>query len=900
MIGKYSDKLMIIATFAIFLFSMIGYALPEKTVEFHSAWPKDVERIWVGQEYWANRLQDWRIKNGRLECTEGSLNKPMRTVHLLTYSLSSKRGEFVLTVKTGILNNENKLQRTGWTGFLIGAGEGKMDYRGAALVHCLPGKGGGIIAAVETNGRAVFRDMEASGYAILASANKKQDLMPETIKIRLMGNPSGKMYDLELVVTDAYTNKVISKITLKHVDPARLIGNIALVSHPGYVEKETDEENSLNQGYRFWFQDWTVSGSKIKDQNYCKFGPVLATQYTLHKKELKLTAQFPPLGDGDSQKAYLEIRSDKEQPWIRSDEKRIIIPGRTAGFVVKNWNDSLDWEYRVVYPLKQSDGSRKDTYYKGIIRHNPVEKSVIRVAAFTGNMNMYRKVKRSKGKQWADTKMILTPVAIKDLWTYDNVWFPHAELVRHVDQQHPDLLFFSGDQIYEGVPTQAERTELDYLYKWYLWCWAFRDLTKDIPTITIPDDHDIYQGNLWGAGGRHCGDDISDGGYQLTPQMVNMIQRTQTNHLPDPYDPTPVQQGIGVYYTDLIWGGISFAVIEDRKFKSGPAILPDDIPRQRGAWISQEVDDMSKLDVPEAKLLGDRQLRFLQHWTADWSGGVQMKVLLSQTNFNSVHTRPDHKLARDLDKNAWPQTGRNKAVDIIRRGFAVHICGDQHLGSTIHYGVEEWEDASVAFCVPSIAVGHQRVWEPAHPGENHKNGMPDYTGRYFDAFGNRMTVIAAASPIRPDKLTDEQVNRPRAELYRRRSGYGIIDFDKQDRKIIINCWPRQINPQTPNAKQFIGWPIVIDQMDNYGLEAVAFLPTLKVTNLSNPVVQIIDVDTADIIYTIRINGSQFRPKVFKQGYYTIRIGDPDVSKIKIIENIHSLEPDEDKVIEITF
>ena len=76
-------------------------------------------------------------------------------------------------------------------------------------------------------------------------------------------------------------------------------------------------------------------------------------------------------------------------------------------------------------------------------------------------------------------------------------------LARH----DPDLLFFAGDQIYEGNPTRvvrqpADESLLDYLYKWYLWCWTYRDLTRDRPTVTIPDDHDVHQGNVWGAGGK--------------------------------------------------------------------------------------------------------------------------------------------------------------------------------------------------------------------------------------------------------------------------------------------------------------------------------------------------------------------------------------------------------------
>ena len=48
---------------------------------------------------------------------------------------------------------------------------------------------------------------------------------------------------------------------------------------------------------------------------------------------------------------------------------------------------------------------------------------------------------------------------------------------------------------------------------------------------------------------------------------------------------------------------------------------------------------------------------------------------------------------QDHDSNSWPQTGRNKALRAIRKGLAVHIAGDQHLGSTIQYGIDDWNDA---------------------------------------------------------------------------------------------------------------------------------------------------------------------------------------------------------------
>ena len=36
--------------------------------EFRSDWPVDAGRVWVGRDYWANPLQDWRLRNGLLEC----------------------------------------------------------------------------------------------------------------------------------------------------------------------------------------------------------------------------------------------------------------------------------------------------------------------------------------------------------------------------------------------------------------------------------------------------------------------------------------------------------------------------------------------------------------------------------------------------------------------------------------------------------------------------------------------------------------------------------------------------------------------------------------------------------------------------------------------------------------
>ena len=67
-----------------------------------------------------------------------------------------------------------------------------------------------------------------------------------------------------------------------------------------------------------------------------------------------------------------------------------------------------------------------------------------------------------------------------------------------------------------------------------------------------------------------------------------------------------------------------------------------------------------------------------------------MKCVLSQTAFCGavhLHGSEENRLLADLDSNAWPQTGRNRALREIRRAWAPHLCGDQHLAVMIKHGI---------------------------------------------------------------------------------------------------------------------------------------------------------------------------------------------------------------------
>lgn len=69
-------------------------------------------------------------------------------------------------------------------------------------------------------------------------------------------------------------------------------------------------------------------------------------------------------------------------------------------------------------------------------------------------------------------------------------------------------------------------------------------------------------------------------------------------------------------------------------------------------------------------------------------------------------------------------------------------------------------------------------------------------------------------------------------------------------------------------------------MDNYGREAVAWLPTLKISGDTDPVVEIINQTTGEPEYIVRINGNEFIPEVFSNDKFSVKVSYPEKELVK--------------------
>jgi hypothetical protein len=795
-------------------------------------------------------MEDWQLKDGRIETVSNIQNA---SVSLLPYLLTAGDKPFRVSVKMGLLE---KGRNHGSAGLTVGALASEEEDVRAAVYF----------------GKGLDLGVSSKGYMFLGLKTKTlpEDFDMNMFRIDLEGHASADGYTLEMTILDK-EDKPVASITDQ--PEGELAGIIKLVNN-----FKTSE--SKNNGPAFWFDDLNIEGAKFENHPENLFGPVLWTMYTLSRNTLKLTAQLPPLGTSENKEALLQVKEEKE--WKTLQTTKMDPDARTATWKITEWDQSVSRQYRILFNYVNASGKTVDAEYAGEIRNEP------------------------DGK-------VLSLGALTCQYHYG---FPYSPLVRNLSASNPDLLYFSGDQIYEqngGYPIKRypeDKAILNYLGKWYMFGWAFGELLRNTPAVCTPDDHDVFHGNLWGEEGMLAMDQqqaIKDGitiggtnqGFAQTVKFVNVVNRTQCAHLPDPYDPSPIEQGMSVWYTSFNYARISFAIVSDRVFKSGPSRVAT--WKTRPDHLLEPLKDPGIIDKPDLEFLGKRQEKFLKEWIRDWNN-ADMKVLLSQTLFANVathHGSYDGYLYGDLDSGGWPKSARDRAVSTLRKGFVFHIAGDQHVPSLVHYGIDQYRDAGWCYVTPAIAVGYSRWFRPDETGIPVRNrpdhGYPD-TGEYRDAFGNFNYVYAIGNPPNFTPVGD------RYELADiKSSGYGMVIFDRSKRTITMESWRFLADLTDPGkGDQHPGWPLTISQFDNYGREAVAWLPGLKIKGDPDPVVEVINKKTGELEYSVRIIGNEYNPKVFSNDIFSIRVGYPEKDVWKVIDNLKPLVSKKQEEVLINF
>ncbi len=750
------NKNIIVCCFLLIL--QFGSCTREKA-ELVSHFESEGDRQWIGEQFWANPLMDWQIRNNRLVCIHGGRN---HNVRLLTHEIQDRNGNVRTSIRTGFINHAE--DGNGFVGFRIGIKGNTPDYRSTIFLN------EGTKLGVSSDGYLFIGDSVGD---VALPANMLTDIF------------------LELEITDKNDNV---ELTLICSDPKRKQESVYsfTVSLPdeqvnGHVALACEGTGKDNKAPRGWFDDWYINGDKLNIKEDQTFGPIFWTQYTLSEDHLTMLAFLAPFNTNSLEIVTLELfRNGK---WGKAQEAAVDTLTYSVLFNVENWDATEDVRYRVIYPYIKN-GSEKKAEWHGTIRKEPKDKEEISLAAMTG---------------------------------LGNFGFPHHPLVKSIEQHDPDLLFFSGDQIYEGNDgfgtviaeneREVRRAMFNYLSKWWTFGWTYRELMKNRPSIMTVDDHDLYQNDIWGKGGVKMGENRCMGGYLQPTTWVNAVEYSQMGHLPEPVDSRPIKNGIHVHFTRMKYGGLDLAVIEDRKFKSAPGDVLDHPIGHSNMYNLESIKssdfDPEDLDDEELILLGDRQLSFLKDWVNDRQE-VQFKAVVSGSPFCMPHHGYGGMVA-DLDANGWPQSARDNALRVISEGPAVMIHGDIHLATLVQHGIDEFGDGPWSFSVAAAAAVSRRIWAPENPGINREPGAPEYTGDFFDGLGNRMTVVAVANPDTEFEKNYRQDDGSVLDTRNLRgSGFGIIRFNRKSGEVTFESWPiyRESVPLS-KREQHPGWPETI-------------------------------------------------------------------------------------------
>jgi alkaline phosphatase D len=765
------------------LFAAVILAHFASAATIEPKWQQTLTRPWPGPELWTNPAEDWIVKGGRIENTFPGGN---RNIVILTAELAPTAAPFTVRCRVDQLSPSSSFQA--FTGIQIGLRAPSGDYREAAVF------GVGLSAGVLSDGTLCIGSTLSTG--------PKVPVPFRLVTLELQGEPVAEnLVKLSITATNS-SGQLLDNLTCK-VHASWLAGLVAFtvssklppVIDP--MQQRPSKPPAIPQDRggdtRMAFDRLLITGENVTHHPERSFGPILwVTQTPSNDGSVRLLVQAATYARSETHDVSL-ILDGKANSAAALDPTT-----RTAKFTLRRLDLTTPHSYEVTL-----DGAS----FKGSIHPLP------------------------KGR----------PVTLAALSSDDSGGFPHNDLVANVAAHKPDVLAFLGDQVYEDgggysyVVDQRpnERTLLCYLRKYALHGWMWRELLRDIPCVTLPDDHDVFHSKLWGSGGKFA--DVSKGygataqdagGYKMAAEFVNTVHTTQAGNLPSPIDPTAADNRFSVFFTQWQYGPLDMAILADRQFKSAPVELLPEGKIVNGWPGNPDYYAAPPPDHPKAELLGSRQEAFLARWAANPDPATPIRLVLSQTVWTSLQTLPaavqsnadvipmavlkpgqyppDDQAKPDFSTNAWPQAKRKLALELMKKAGALHVTGDQHLGSTGQYGLSSHRDGPWWISTPATADRWPRRWMPAAKGANPRPGDPRETGDFGDAFGNPITLAAVANPLDRD--------REPASVFDRAVGYAILTCEPATGRVTLANWPSWASPAkpAPDNHPYPGWPITIN------------------------------------------------------------------------------------------
>ena len=354
-------------------------------------WDKTHDRIFLGGDFWANPMEDWTIKDGWAECMTDSAN---RSIHSLTHQIAEPGKGFAMSVKVG---RSRTAKKDGGAGFRLGVKSDINEVKSNVFA------GGGVNAGLV--GQELFIGKKK---AKLTGA-----LDGDVVILELEGAASGDQVELTFTAKSWDGAEELGKVTAK-AGTDSLIGNIALVSQ--YTGAKGRTEGVL--GHRF--TDWQVGGDAFTVKPEQAFGPILWSMYTLSDSRsdegfvMKISALLGPVGEKDNREVDLEVQRNGQ--WESLGSETLDPAAWVSTWRIPNWNETVDTPFRLVYREQLKDGREVPAEWTGKIRQNPVGR----------------------------------PVRIGGLTCQKDYAFPYEPVANNLVNLDPDLLFFSGDQLYEN------------------------------------------------------------------------------------------------------------------------------------------------------------------------------------------------------------------------------------------------------------------------------------------------------------------------------------------------------------------------------------------------------------------------------------------------------------------